>query len=75
MSQVCAFTRYIIPKCLHLRNWSLITGKEATKWEGVQVKFYPYKKVGGGGGGAEKRLAMLKVGGHTKFRGSFNREA
>ena len=31
------------------------------------MKFYPYVK----GGGAEKVLAMLKGGGHKKFRGSF----
>ena len=32
-----------------------------TQWEGVQVKFYSYKKEGG----SEKDLAMLN-GGHKK---------
>ena len=34
-----------------LRDWSLIMGSGATKREGVQVKFYPYKKKGGSGKG------------------------
>ena len=45
-------------KRMLLRNWSLITGRGATKREGCgHVKFYPYEK-----GGAEKVLAMLKGG-------------
>ena len=29
-----------------VRDWSLITGRGATKREGGQVKFYPYEKGG-----------------------------
>ena len=34
-----------------VREWLLITrrGAEATKQEGGEVKFYPYKNGGGGG--------------------------
>ena len=46
-----------------IRDWSLITGREATKREGggVHVKFYPYEKGGGKSfshakGGAQKVL-------------------
>ena len=49
-----------------LRDWSLITGRGATKREGRgggQVKFYHYKKTGGWGGIS---LAMPK-GEHKKF--------
>ena len=42
-----------------VRDWSLITGKGATKWEGGGLR----KK---GGGGEEKALAMLKGGGETQ---------
>ena len=30
-----------------IRDWSLIRGRGATKWEGGQVKFYPYEKGDG----------------------------
>ena len=53
---------FLCPRYLYtciLRDWSLITGRGATKREGGgHVKFYPYEK----GGGAEKVLAMLKRG-------------
>ena len=45
---------------LVLRDWSLITGRGATKGGGGHVKFYPYVKGGGGKsfshaeGGAQK---------------------
>ena len=48
-----------------IRDWSLITGRGATKREGGHVKFYLYEKGGGG------VLVMLKGGGHNKFWGSF----
>ena len=32
-----------------LRDWSLITGRGATKQEGGHMKFYSYEKGGGGG--------------------------
>ena len=41
-----------------LRDWSLITGRGATKREEGHVKFYPYEMGGGG-----IFLAMLN-GGH-----------
>ena len=47
-----------------LRDWSLITGRGATKREGG-CEVLPLRK-----GGAEKVLAMLK-GGHETFWGSF----
>ena len=31
----------------HFGDWSLITGRGATKQQGGQVKLYPYKRVGG----------------------------
>ena len=31
---------------LLVRDWSLITGRGATKREGVHVKFYPYENGG-----------------------------
>ena len=53
---------------LTIRDWSLITGRGATKQEGGgHVKFYPYKK----GGGAEKCFSHAEGGGHKKFLGSF----
>ena len=52
-----------------LRDWSLITGRGATKREGGgHVKFYPYEKDGEG---AEKVLAMLKGGGTKCFGEGF----
>ena len=55
--------------CVHLRDWSLNTGRGGgyKTGEGWHVKFYPYKKAGGG---AEKVLALLKRG-HNKFWGTF----
>ena len=50
-----------------LKEWSLITGRGATKREGGHVKLYPYEK---GGMAAENALAILK-GGDNKFWGSF----
>ena len=48
------------------RDWSLIIGRGAKKWEGGgHVKFTPTKRV------AKKVLAMLKGGGHKKVWGSF----
>ena len=41
----------------HIGDWSLITGRGATKWQGGQVKFYPYKKGGGG-----KSFSCAKAG-------------
>ena len=32
-----------------VRDWSLITGRGATKQGGGHLKFYPYKKKRGGG--------------------------
>ena len=50
-------------------DWSLITGRGATKWEGGgHVKFYPYENGGGGGG---KGFSHAEGGGHTMFWGSF----
>ena len=47
-----------------LRNWSLITGRGATKWErGQQRKFYPYKK-----GEAENVLGMVRGGAEFLLR-------
>ena len=54
---------------LLVRDWSLITGRGATKPEGGHMKFYRYEK--GGGGAAETVLAMLKGGGAHKVLGSF----
>ena len=49
-----------------IRDWSLITGRGATKREGGGAReVLPLRK-----GGAEKVLAMLK-GGHNKFWGIF----
>ena len=45
-----------------IRDWSLITGRGATKREGGHVQFYSYEK----GEGAEKVEAMLK-GGTKRF--------
>ena len=49
----------------YLRDWSLITGRGATKREGGAREVLPIQK-----GGAGKVLATLK-GGHKKFWGSF----
>ena len=46
-----------------IRDWSLITGKGATKWEGGHVKFTPTKK------GSRKCFSYAE-GGH-KFGGNF----
>ena len=52
---------------LSYREWSLLTGRGATKQEQEgQVKFYPYKKRGGGAGTV---LAILKGGGGTRSFG------
>ena len=47
----------------HIGDWSLITVRGATKWQGGQVRFYPYKK----GGGAEKVSAVQKQG-HKRYK-------
>ena len=43
---------------LSIRDWSLITGRGATKWEGEACEVLPLRK----GGGVEKVLSMLKGG-------------
>ena len=45
-------------------------GGGATKQQGRQVKFYPYKKCWGGGW--LKKLKLCWRGGHNTFWGSFN---
>ena len=46
-----------------VRDWSLITGRGATKREGGgHVKFYPYEK----GGGGKQRFSHAE-GGHKTF--------
>ena len=64
-SKIKKFKTYLFFQMHRYRDWSLITGRGATKREGGHAKFYPYEK-----GGAEKVLAMLK-GGHKMFWGSF----
>ena len=51
-----------------VRDWSLITGKGATKWEGGHVGFYPYER----GGGGTTSFSHAEGGrGDKKFWGSF----
>ena len=49
-----------------IRDWSLITGRGATKREGEAHEVLPLRK-----GGAEQVLAMLKGGGAQKVLGLF----
>ena len=46
-----------------LRDWSLVTGKGATRREGGGCEILPLRK----GGGAEKSLGKDEVGGTTSF--------
>ena len=57
-----------------IRDWSLIRGRGATKWEGGQVKFYPFEKEGGKsfnhthwGEGRQMFPPFKRGGGHNKF--------
>ena len=52
-----------------LRDWSLITGRGATKLKGGGASVVSPPHKGGGGGG--NVLVMLRGGGHTEFWGSF----
>ena len=72
-SKICLLDHHSIVKCfenyyvvdIHIRDWSLITGRGGYKTGGGAREVLPLRK-----GGAEKVLAMLK-GGHKKFWGSF----
>ena len=52
------------------RDWSLITGRRGLLNGRGACEVLPLRKGGGGGGGADKVLAMLRGGGHKKFRGT-----
>ena len=46
----------------HFRDWSLITGRGATKQQGGHVNFFPYKK------GAGKSFSCAEVGAQQVLR-------
>ena len=52
----------IIIQIWHFRDWSLITGRGATKQQGGHVKFFPYKK------GAGKSFSCAEVGAQQVLR-------
>ena len=68
--RVLIFMGTMVTVCLirdHLRDWSLITGREGLQngRGGGAREVLPLRKGGG------EVLAMLKGGGHNKFWGSF----